>query len=329
MKTIFHPQHRRWLLLCLFLAGPAVAQTRLVEPREVPLSLVFEAQIEATKQATVATQVAGRIIDVRVDAGQKVSTGQLLMQVDAREAAENVAGARAQLVQAEANYQRTLNLFQKKFVSQAALDAAEAQLKSARAQANAAGASASHAAVTAPITGVVAQRHAELGDLAVLGKPLVTVFDPKSLRAVTAVPQAKLAEVRRAQSAQVEIVEPSGRRRIAGTRVEILPTIDTQSRTATVRVYLPEGEGLLPGMAARVFFIAGEAKKLTVPAAAILRRGEISTVYVIRDGKAVLRQVRLGEATADGEVEVLAGLSAGETISLDPVKTGIEAKQAK
>jgi RND family efflux transporter MFP subunit len=329
MKTIFHPHHRRWLLLCLFLAGPAVAQTRLVEPREVPLSLVFEAQIEATKQATVATQVAGRIIDVRVDAGQKVSAGQLLMQVDAREAAENVAGARAQLVQAEANYQRTLNLFQKKFVSQAALDAAEAQLKSARAQANAAGASASHAAVTAPIAGVVAQRHAELGDLAVLGKPLVTVFDPKSLRAVTAVPQAKLAEVRRAQSAQVEIVEPSGRRRIAGTRVEILPTIDTQSRTATVRVYLPEGEGLLPGMAARVFFIAGEAKKLTVPAAAILRRGEISTVYVLKDGKAVLRQVRLGEATADGEVEVLAGLSAGETIALDPVKTGIEAKQAK
>ncbi len=330
MKTILPPQHRRWLLLGLVLAWPALAQqTRVVEPREVPLARVFEATLEATRQATVATQVSGRIVEVKAEAGQKVAAGQLLMRVDAREAAENVAAAKAQLAQAEANYQRTQNLFQKKFVSQAALDAAEAQLKSARAQAAAAGAGASHASVTAPISGVVGQRLAELGDLAMPGKPLLTVFDPKSLRAIAAVPQARLAEIRNAKSARVEIVEPTGRRQIDGSRIEILPTIDTTSHTATVRVYLPESAGLLPGMAARVSFLSGEAKKLTVPQQAILRRGEISTVYVIRDGKPVLRQVRLGEATVDGEIEVLAGLAAGETISLDPVKTGIEMKQAK
>ncbi|MCX8085287.1 MAG: efflux RND transporter periplasmic adaptor subunit [Rhodocyclaceae bacterium] len=316
------------MLLAACLALPAWAQTRTLELREVQLTLPAEAVIEATRQAVVATQVAGRIVEVRAEAGQKVAAGQLLMRVDAREAAENVAAAKARLAEAEANYQRTLNLFQKKFVSQAALDAAEAQLKSARAQAAAAGAGASHAVVTAPISGIVAQRHAELGDLAMPGKPLVTVFDPKGLRAVASIPQYKLKEARQAKLARVEFPEDKARRWQDGTKIEILPTIDAQSHTATARVYLPELEGLVPGMAARVHFVVGTAQKLTVPPSAILRRGEIAAVYVIKEGRPVLRQVRLGEAVADGEVEVLSGLSAGETISLDPVKTGIEMKQA-
>lgn len=314
-------------LLLAALSAPTFAQTRNVETREVPLTLPAEAVLEATQQAVVATQVSGRIVEVRVEAGQRVTKGQLLMRIDAREAAENVAAARAQLAQAEANFQRTLNLFKQKFVSQAALDAAEAQLKSARAQAGAAGAGASHATVTAPISGIVAARHAELGDLAMPGKPLLTVFDPQGLRAVASVPQYKLKDARAAKTARVEF--PESRRWLDGARVEILPTIDALSHTATARVYLADAEGLVPGMAARVHFVTGTAKKLTVPPSAILRRGEISAVYVLKDGKATLRQVRLGEAVGDGEIEVLSGLAAGDTISLDPVKTGIELKQAK
>jgi RND family efflux transporter MFP subunit len=302
------------------------------------MTLPAEAVIEATRQATVATQVSGRIVAVKAEAGDRVKAGQLLMSVDAREATENVAAARAQLAQAEANHVRTQNLFKQKFVSQAALDAAEAALKSARAQAAAAGAGASHAAVTAPLAGIVGSRFAELGDLATPGKPLVTVFDPKSLRAVASIPQFKLKDAQAAKSARIEFLENSsegrrdgaGKRWVDGARLEILPTIDAQSHTATVRVYLPEGtEGVVPGMAARVHFVVGQAKKLTVPPQAVIRRGEISAVYVLKDGKASLRQVRLGEPVADGELEVLSGLAAGETVSLDPVKTGIELKQGK
>lgn len=306
------------------LAQPAA--TRIVELRDVPLTLPAEAVLEATRQATVATQVSGRIVEVKAEAGQRVQAGQLLMRVDAREAAENVAAARAQLVQAEANFQRTQNLFKQTFVSQAALDAAEATLKSARAQAGAAGAGASHAAVTAPISGIVALRHAELGDLATPGKPLVTVFDPKGLRAIASIPQFKLKDAQAAKIARVEF--PESRRWLDGARIEILPTIDAQSHTATARIYLPETEGLVPGMAARVHFVVGSAKKLTVPPQAVLRRGEISAVYVLKESKPSLRQVRLGEPVGDGELEVLSGLASGETVSLDPVKSGIEMKQS-
>jgi RND family efflux transporter MFP subunit len=314
------------------LAAPTFAQapaTHTVALRTVQLTLPAEAVLEATRQATVATQVSGRIVDVRVEAGQLVKAGQLLMTVDAREATEGAAAARAQLVQAEANFQRTQNLFKQKFVSQAALDKADADLKSARAQASAAGAGASHAAVTSPLAGIVAVRHVELGELAAPGRELVTVFDPKGLRAIASIPQYKLKEAQRAKSARIEF--PESRRWLDGARVEILPTVDVKSHTATARVYLPDAPdllaGIVPGMAARVHFVVGTVQKLTVPPAAIVRRGEISAVYVTGNGKPQLRQVRLGEAVADGELEVLSGLTAGETVSLDPVKTGIELKQ--
>lgn len=324
MKKILLPWATAGLLAIL--PAPTFAQTRTIELREVATTLPAEAVIEATKQATVATQVSGRIVAVHAEAGQRVQAGQVLMRIDAREAAENVAAAKAQLAQAEANFTRTHNLFKQKFVSQAALDAAEATLKSARAQAAAAGAGASHATVTAPISGIVATRHAELGDLATPGKPLLAVFDPKGLRAIASIPQFKLREVQKATAAKVEF--PESRRWLDGTRFEVLPTIDAQSHTATARIYLPATEGLVPGMAARVHFVVGRAQKLTVPPQAVLRRGEISAVYVLKDGKPSLRQVRLGEPVADGELEVLSGLAAGETVSLDPVKTGIELKQA-
>jgi len=339
MRTISSPRHQTWrslALLTVILASPGFAQTapvatHTVALREVRLTLPAEAVLEATKQATVATQVSGRIVEVRAEAGQYVKAGQLLMRIDAREAGENVAAARAQLVQAEANFQRTQNLFKQKFVSQAALDQADAALKSARAQAGAAGAGASHATVTAPIAGIVAQRLAELGDLALPGKPLLTLFDPKGLRAVASIPQYKLKDAQRAAAARIEF--PETRRWLDAARIEILPTVDAQSHTATARIYLPDNpealKGLVPGMAARVHFVVGTAQKLTVPPVAVLRRGEISAVYVLGGAKPSLRQVRLGEAVADGEIEVLAGLAAGEQISLDPVRTGIEMKQNK
>jgi RND family efflux transporter MFP subunit len=312
-------------------AGHALAQAPAsvtVQPHEVDLTYPAEAVIEAVRQATVAAQVQGRVVEVRVDAGQKVRAGELLMRIDEREAAQGLAGAQATLINAEANLKRSRNLFTQKFISQAALDKAEADYKAAAAQAGQAGTVATFSNITSPISGTVAQRQIELGEMASPGRPLLTVFEPKGLRAIAEIPQYKFADVRRAVQAKVEFPELG--RWVNATRVEVLPTADVHSHGVRARVYLPDDiPGVIPGVFARVHFVVGKARKLTLPAAAILRRGEISAVYVLAPNQPPsLRQVRLGEAVAGGDLEVLAGLSPGESVSLEPVKTGILLKQA-
>ncbi len=309
-------------------ANAVVPVSVVVQAREVDLGFPVEATVEAVRQATVAAQVAGRILDVRVDAGQRVKQGELLMRIDAREAAGSDATAKATLAQARAAYERTKNLHAQKFVSQAALDQAAAAWKAAEGVAASAGAGLTHGTVSAPISGLVAQRHAEAGEMATPGKPLITIFDPKGMRVIASLPQYKLAELKKSPRARIEF--PESGRWIEVQRIEILPTVDPRSHTATARLYLADNlEGVVPGSYARAHFTVGQAKKLTVPPAAVLRRGEVTAVYVIDDkGAARLRQVRLGEAVAGGELEVLAGINSGERVSLTPQKTGIEAKAA-
>jgi hypothetical protein len=88
--------------------------------------------------------------------------------------------------------------------------------------------------------------------------------------------------------------------------------------------------GVYPGMFVRVHFVVGKANKLVIPASAVLRRSEVVAVYVVDEkGGVKLRQVRLGEATSDGEMEVLAGLNQGEKVALDPVKAGMSGARQK
>ena len=298
----------------------------VVQLRDVDLSFPVEATVEAVHQATIAAQIAGRVLEVRVDAGQRVRPGELLMRLDAREAAGSDASARATLEQARVAYERTRNLHAQKFVSQAALDQAAAAWQAAQGSAASSGAGLSHGAVTAPMAGLVAQRHIELGEMAAPGRPLITVFDPKGMRVIASLPQYKLAELKKAGRVRIEFPETG--KWVDAVRVEVLPTVDARSHTATARLYLPENlEGVVPGIYARAHFTIGQARKMTVPPVAVLRRGEVTAVYVLDDkGGARLRQVRLGEAVSGGELEVLAGINPGERVSLAPVKAGIDLK---
>jgi RND family efflux transporter MFP subunit len=310
-------------------AAPVFAQSSTVTlaVRDVDLTYPAEAVVEAVRSATVAAQIQGRVVEVRADAGQRVSKGQVLMRIDAREFAENAAAAEAQSIQAKANYERVKNLYAQKFVSSAALDKAEADYKSAQAAAGASGANYSHANITAPMSGIVAQRLVEVGEMATPGKPLITVYEPKGLRVIASIPQYKLAAVKKGLKAKLEF--PESGQWVDAVRVEILPTADARSHTVTARLYLPDNvTGVIPGMAARAHFVMGSGKKLTVPPVAVLRRGEVTAVYVIdAQEQPHLRQVRLGETVGNGEIEVLAGLSGGERVSLDPIKAGMQLKQ--
>lgn len=339
----------RFLTLSVLLATCLPAWSALpfatakVAYQNIDKSYSTEATVEAVRQSTVSAQVSGRITAVNFDVGDHVKAGQVIVRIDPSELSQAVAGSRAQVAQAEAqlanakaNYDRQVQLFQQKFISQAALDRATSEYRAAQASAQAARAGAgqtstvrSYTTLTAPFSGVVMARHVEVGEMATPGKPLMTGFDPSDLRVVANIPQYKLAEVQKAAKASVEI--PSLNKWIEATGITVLPSADSATHTVKVRIDLPEGvtDSIIPGIYARAYFATGEARKLVIPSSAVLHRSEITAVYVVgNNNRVILRQVRLGDPTPKGEVEVLAGLNPGDVIALDPVKAGIYAKSA-
>ena len=308
-----------------------------VELREVELTRSAEAVVEAVRQSTVSSQIAGRIVDLRFDVGDRVKKGDVIARIDERAASQAVAQSEAQVRAAEAaatnaraQYERSKQLFAQKFISQAALDQAEAAYKSAQARVSALLAGAGQAAtersfatIVAPYSGVVSARYVELGEMAAPGKPLFTGFDPSTLRVVANVPQAEVAAIEAGSKARVEV--PSVGKWIDVKSIVVVPSADPRTNTSRIRLQLPEDvRGVYPGVYARAHFVVGRALKLLVPRAAVLRRSEVTAVYVIgADGAPRLRQVRLGEASDENFVEVLAGLEPGERVALEPVKAGM------
>ncbi|MCG2576658.1 efflux RND transporter periplasmic adaptor subunit [Dechloromonas sp. XY25] len=298
-----------------------------VRPHAVELGFPVEAVVEAVQQTTVGAQLPGRIVAVSADVGQAVKKGEVLMRLDAREAAEAVRAAEAQYANAKVNFERTKSLVAQKFMSAAALDKAKADFDAASASRAAAGVSQSHATIVAPIAGIVARRHAELGDMAMPGTPLFTIFQPGGLRVTASIPQYRLNEMRGVRTARVEFPELG--KWVEATAVQLLPTADAATHVSQVRVVLPPMPEARPGMFVRAHFVTGQGEKLTVPATAVWRRGEVATVYVQgADGRLSLRQLRLGDAVGQGEIEVLAGLAAGDKVVTDPVKAAIALKAA-
>lgn len=318
-------------------AAPAAATiaTAVVDVREVDRTYAAEGVVEAVRQSTVAAQVSGRIVELRVDAGQAVVKGQVLARIDEREAAQAVAAGEAQSARAEAdlanarvNFERTKRLVEQKFVSQAALDKALADYKSAQAQSEAAragalqaGAAKSHTLVTAPFSGIVSARLVQVGEMAAPGRELVTLYDPKDMRVVASIPQARLGEVRAALATAATIELTGLNQWVKAKAVTVLPAADARTHTTLVRVDLPDAvKGVYPGMFARAHFSIGRVAKLLIPAGALVYRSEVAGAYVVGDkGEIRFRQLRLGEPSGTEGVEVLAGLVRGERVALDPV----------
>ena len=329
-----------FVALSLVAAAAAAAEplrTAPVEMRDMDLTYTAEAVVEAVRQSTVSAQIAGRIVDLRFDVGDYVKKGQVIARIDERavtqaEAASvaQVREAQAALANARAQYERSKQLLAQKFISQAALDKAQSDYRAAQARVGAllagAGAAAterSFATIVAPYSGMVSARYVELGEMATLGKPLFTGFDPSTLRVVATVPQAQVAAIQAGARARVEI--PSSGKWIDVRNIVVVPSADPRTHTTRIRLELPEDvRGVYPGVYARAHFVTGSALKLLVPRSAVVHRSEVTGVYVVDDkGEPRLRQVRLGEASDENAIEVLAGVRLGERVALDPVRAGM------
>ena len=323
-------------------AGAAPLKSAVVEQRDVEVAYTAEALVEAVRQSTVSSQIAGRIIELRFDVGDYVKKGDVIARIDERAASQALAASEAQVREAEAalrnaraEFERSKQLLAQKFLSQAALDRAEAQYKAAQARVTALLAGAGQAAtergfatIVAPYSGVVAVRHVELGEMATVGKPLMTGFDPATLRVSATVPQAEIAAIQAGAKARIEL--PSVGKWIDATGLTVIPTADPRTHTSQVRLGLPpDVRGIYPGIYARAHFVTGRKPALLVPREAVVRRSEVTAVYVVPDSpepqrSPQLRQIRLGTGGDERSIEVLAGLRAGERVALEPLKAAMQ-----
>jgi RND family efflux transporter MFP subunit len=201
--------------------------------------------------------------------------------------------------------------------ARAARDAANAARDAARAQVAAAGQGADYTVVRAPYAGIVSARRVEPGESVSPGQPLLTVYAPDDLRIELQLPQSAADAVRAAPSARVRFDDG---RSIDARQVVVYPSADAISHSVVVRVSLPSMEApVAPGTTASVSFaVAGNDRTLRLPQTAIVRRGELTGAYVLKEGRLYLRQLRLGEREGD-TIEVLSGLNPGDAVVRDPL----------
>jgi RND family efflux transporter MFP subunit len=332
----------RFLLAAsLLLGSTAFAQT--LEPRSAIVqrgtqlgASHHEGVVEAVRQTLLTAQVAGAVKEITVQVGDSVKAGQVLLRLDAR-AAEQTANASAAQVraaqaverEAERELARQRQLLEQDYISQAAFDRAEARQKAARAEAAAlrAAAEASRTqsdfyVLRAPYDGIVSAIPVSLGDMAMPGRPLLTLYDPAALRVSVRVPQAVAANAPAELSARLELAGLDAP--VTPRRVQWLPSVDPATHTVELRLELPADlRNVLPGTFARARLnLAGSEDRLYIPREAVLRRAELSAIYVLDNQQHPrLRQVRLGPQQGD-QVEVLTGLVAGDRVALDPIAAG-------
>ncbi|ALT78421.1 efflux RND transporter periplasmic adaptor subunit [Paucibacter sp. KCTC 42545] len=307
----------------------------------------FDGVVEAQRQTVMASQVAGAIVQIEVKPGDRVSQGQILLRIDARAANEAALASEAQAQAAHAtlqlatrDFERQQQLFKQRYISQAALDQAESQFKATQAQVNAQLAQASGArtqsslhVVRSPYAGVVSEVPVALGDMAMPGRALLTVYDPKALRVTANVPQSVVSSWGPKPQLSLEL---AGQQGITPARVQVLPVVDAATHSVQLRLDLADANlaAATPGMFARLWLSEAAAgapatdntgkatgaapTPIMLPRSAVVRRAELNAAYVLdAQGRPLLRQLRLGRVQGE-MVEVLSGLNLGERVATDP-----------
>jgi len=311
-----------------------------VQLKTIPTEITFDGRVEAVNQATVAAQTSGRVTELPFDVGDFVERGAVILRLTDTEQKARVEAARAQRQEASArkeeaqkNFDRATELLDKKLIAKADFDrtsaefsAAKARLETAEAGLAEAEQALSYTTLVAPYSGILLTRHVRVGESVTPGTPLLTGLSLAQLRVVVDIPQHHIGPLRKHRAARVQLPDGTW---VTAESLRIPPAADPATQTFKVLVDLPETENeIFPGTLVKVGFVTGEKQRLVVPSDALVKRGELTGVYVAPEqGPVQLRYLRTATPTAEGLVPIQAGVSAGEWIALDPVAASSAYKQ--
>lgn len=267
--------------------------------------------VQAVQQARISAKISGNIIGLTVDLGSRVNEGQLLIELSAEEISAQVQQAGAQLEQARRNLAREENLLQKKAATPESVKTLRDTVRIAEAAHREALTMLGYTRISAPFSGIVTRKIANIGDLATPTTPLLHIEDGSRLQVLTDIPEAMILSLNTGDRLAVSI--PSAGLVVEGTVEEVSPTIDPSSRSAPIKLHIPYHPKLRSGQFARVTLAMDQKETLFVPSPAVVPYGQMNRVFVAQDGHARLRLVRTGSRN-DDETEILSGLGENETV---------------
>jgi len=300
----------------------------MAEVVQEPLIEQAAGTVRAKVETVISPVITATIASISVWPGDEVAKGDELVQLDARElkarvdqAHQAVVAAQAKLAQAEKESQRLQRIYQTDSgaVSTAELDRVQANVRTVRAELvrskrseDEAQTALSYSSLRAPIAGRIVERYADAGDTARQGQPLLRMYDPATLRLEASVRESVASKLRKGQTFVAEI--DALNKCYTALVDEIVPSADPGSRSFLVKVDLPDGTGLYPGMFGRLLIPIGQIGKIYIPARAVTHVGQLDFVIVKTEQGPVRRYVRLGEPGSEDKIEVISGLASGEEI---------------
>ncbi|MDH5758986.1 MAG: efflux RND transporter periplasmic adaptor subunit [Gemmatimonadota bacterium] len=281
---------------------------------ELPAEESFPAVITSERVADVATRMSGTVERVFVDVGSRVAAGDALVRLDARDVDARVSAARAMEELAERSFRRVESLTSDGAASQHELDQARAGLEAARASRAEAEAQEAYAVVRSPFAGVVTRRSVDPGDLAVPGRPMITVMSPGALKVVADLPAHRAGTIAVGDPVRIRTGDMVP---LVGRVARVVPALGEGGRTFRVEATLEGGANVTPGSYARIEVARVGSAARWIPADAVVTRGQLRGVYALEDGTLRLRWVRLGQER-DGAYELLAGPAGALRVVRDP-----------
>jgi RND family efflux transporter MFP subunit len=301
--------------------------TALVESASAGRTRELLGSLRARSEVVLAPRVSGRVIEMRVEASDRIEEGQIVTRLESKglrtavgEAEAAVDSAEAELRGAQEAFARVKAGFEDNVASEVRLieaqrrrDAAAGRLEQSREALAAAETRLGYATLRSPIDGVVIDTLADPGDLAMPGQPLMTLYAPERLEAQVSVPASLVSRFTRGATFPI-VIEAIGFEGAATVRT-LVQQAESGTRSSLARLRLTVPDDALPGMFVRLRIETGARDALVVPNAAIGRVRQLAFVWYVDDDDTLQRRVvRTGAQHADGRVEILSGLERGDRI---------------
>lgn len=322
--------------------------------QKLPETVDMVGTVRALESSTLSSQVMGTIASVAVHEGDRVRAGQTLLVIDAAQLksqtdrahasevamGQQVAAAESDAALAASTLKRYEMLKAQKSVSPQEFDEVAARSQSAsarlammrsqegeaRAAESAAHTMQGYTRIRAPFNGIVTERKVDPGAMAIPGNPMLTIEKIGGFKLEVSVDESLLSFVHTGAGVPV-MIDTLSNQPMAGKIAQIVPSADPGSRSFLVKIELPTAQALHSGMFGHALLQRGTRDVLVIPRSAVIAHGSMQSVYVVGQNRiAELRYISVGDSH-DDEIEVLSGLSIGETVIDSPGERELSGKR--